>query len=99
MRFKYYDIEIIWIPQVPLSQRSTIHGTADAIGVPNSTLFEQLKSVIIQSHSSYLNPTLTADNFQKRVEFSLDHINIRHDMFTYMFDEIYVDEKRFYLTQ
>ena len=79
------------ITQFFLAQRRKIQGTAASIAVPKSTLHERLKSVSLQSQSSYLKLTLTADNCRKRVVFCLEHIDMRREMFTNMFDEIHID--------
>jgi hypothetical protein len=95
---KDYSAELSRIPELPLNRRGTIRGLAHALGVPQTTLFQKLKSKEVLRVSSAVRPRLTEDNKLARLTFCLSKIK-PDGFFEDMMDVVHVDEKWFYLQQ
>ena len=86
---------------VPLNQRTTIRRLAGALGVPKSTVFNNLKELGHRAHSNALKPYLTREGQKERLEWVLRWVRdptaggcrVLHDFE----DFVHVDEKWFYL--
>ena len=96
---KDYTEELRGIVNVPLNQRSTVRSTAAALSIPTTTLFRNIKSGEIRSHTNSVKPFLTEQNMRARIEFCMSNINVQRGLFNDMMDVIHVDEKWFYMTQ
>ncbi|CAM9256569.1 unnamed protein product [Pylaiella littoralis] len=89
---------------VPLNERTTHRRLAAALGIPQQTLFDNLKALGLRAHSNALKPYLTPDGKKERLRWVLRWLStaragrvavtrVLHDFE----DFVHVDEKWFYL--
>ena len=91
------------IKDVPLRERQTIRGLANALKMPKSTLHKRLKEGKFRRHTNAIKFTLTEQNMKERVRFCtqmLDSLSLPDDpTFKSLYNVIYIDEKWFYRTK
>jgi hypothetical protein len=84
---------------IPLKERKTVRDLAAKLSIPKSTLHDMMQEDDngYRRHSSALKPHLTEVNKVERVLYAIGKVD--GECFKNMEDEVYVDEKWFYLTR
>ncbi|CAN0260747.1 unnamed protein product, partial [Pylaiella littoralis] len=85
---------------IPIKNRTTIRGVAAALGIPRSTLFDNLKKLGLRAASRYLKPLLTDGNKTARLEWALRWVSSSAGgghKFHHFEDFVHIDEKWFYI--
>ena len=95
---KDYSLQLANLSTIPLQQR-TLRSTAEASGIPKTTLISRMKDGELRSHSNAIKPFLTTENTKSRVEFCHLHLNLNRGYFNDTFDVVHIDEKWFYITE
>ena len=96
---KDYSSQLGKISTITLRRRSTLRSTAEACGIPKTTLIARMKDGEIRRHSNAIKPFLTVENKKSRVEFCRSNFDLNRRNFKEMFDVVYIDEIWFYMTQ
>ncbi|CAM9881227.1 unnamed protein product [Sphacelaria rigidula] len=60
---------------MPLNKRTTQHRLAEALGIPRSTLSDNLKALGVRAHSSALKPLLTDEGKLGRLRWELRRVD------------------------
>lgn len=83
---------------IPLNKRGTIRSLANAINVPQTTIFRKVKAGEIRRVSSVVRPLLTEKNKLARLKYCLSKLTPDGHFHDFL-DAVHVDEKWFYLQQ
>ncbi|XP_074318911.1 uncharacterized protein LOC141655747 [Silene latifolia] len=88
---------------IPLSERTTQHSTAEALGVSQSAIARWIADKTIESHTNAIKPQLNEKNKLDRLLFSLAQLHYDEVCKKVKFNDqsnvIHMDEKWFYLTK
>ncbi|XP_074297024.1 uncharacterized protein LOC141627697 [Silene latifolia] len=88
---------------IPLSERTTQHSTAEALGVSQSSIARWIADKTIESHTNAIKPQLNDKNKLDRLLFSLAQLHYDEVCKKVKFNDqsnvIHMDEKWFYLTK
>lgn len=88
------------LKDIPMKNRTTLRSLAYELGLPKTTLINNLKALGLRAASRFLKPFLADEGKKRRLEWALRWVRESHSgtrVFQSMHNVVMVDEKWFYM--